>query len=387
MTNILQLLSYTNFQFYNNIPNSVCEDCYSKLIQCIETRKMFIDKQCEFERKMMLLINTVEIKHEICLDYKTDLDNNIEMLTDVIYEHELSYNENIEKDKETVNKQQIAVKKQQCSICGNFVKNLAEHQKFTHSQAKKNFFCDHCDYGCFFRTKLERHLQKHIPKEFRSLFQCPICSFSCSRKDALKSHLLTMHQSNRQKNHKCPHCKKSFYNASQLNIHIRSVHENIRDYLCQHCGKGFFRVKDLNIHTARHKEKTIKCSECSMLFFCKNDLTRHIKQKHAPASIICTVSGCERKFHTNSQLKLHIKTIHEHLKEYICSFCGSCFGQFNNLKRHIDSVHKALRIHCLVDDCEYSISRKDKYKIHLIKAHKNMDDDTRAKILKNVKYQ
>lgn len=412
-------------------------------MKCTDIRKLFIDNQNNLERKILLILNDVDIKHELESDLHTSkaeitenyLENENLSNFEVIYEHnqtdltecphcfnlidQMEFSKHIQthqnqhscygcsysspkfnrlkKHCQKVHKTEPIIKqkliksrideKQQCSVCGSFVKNLAEHLKFTHNQAKKSFYCDHCSYSCYFKTKIERHLQKHVPKEFRNLIKCPECSFLCSRKDALKSHIMTMHQVDRQKIYDCSHCKKSFYNTSQLNIHIKSVHQNIRNHLCQHCGKGFFTPKDLKIHFARHFEKNEKCLECEAVFFCKVDLQRHVRHKHMPASIVCPISECQRKFHTNSQLKTHIKTRHENLKEFICNYCGSSFGQYNNMKRHIDSIHKSLRIYCPIDNCAYSITRKDKYKIHLNKAHKDIDEKMREIVFKNVKYE
>lgn len=66
--------------------------------------------------------------------------------------------------------------KKQCSMCGSLVKNLVEHLKITHGQLKR-YYCDHCDYKCYFRAKIERHLQRHIPKEFQNFIKCEQCDF------------------------------------------------------------------------------------------------------------------------------------------------------------------------------------------------------------------
>lgn len=376
---------------YTDVPNTICSNCHNNLIQCLEIRNDFIHKQIEFEKNISLYrqIKTADVKHEpigeilakeevseistsvrsFVNDSQNDASTTFEMTSHVVvYEP----------------KDLLDEKKHQCVMCGKFVRNLREHVKFTHNQAKKTYFCDNCNYSCYLKTKIERHLQKHIPKKFRNLVKCSECSFLCSRKDALKSHIKTIHRE-REKSILCSHCQKTFYNSSQLNIHIKSVHQNIRNHLCQYCGKGFFTHKEMTMHVQRHFDKTEKCTDCGALFYCSVDLKRHIRHKHEPARIGCP--HCQSKFHTNSQLKIHIKTRHENLKEHVCSFCGANFGQYNNMKRHIDSVHKALRIYCPVKNCSYSITRKDKFKNHLTKTHKNLDESVRELIFKNVKQQ
>lgn len=118
----------------------------------------------------------------------------------------------------------IKDKRKQCPTCGLFIKNLSEHQKLTHCQEKR-FFCDSCNYSCYFKTKITRHMQRHVPKYLRPQFPCEVegCSFAATRKDAVKSHFESCHQ-DREKSFVCIECGKGFFNKNNLNIHMRSVH-------------------------------------------------------------------------------------------------------------------------------------------------------------------
>ncbi|CRK93017.1 CLUMA_CG006595, isoform A [Clunio marinus] len=274
--------------------------------------------------------------------------------------------------------------KNQCPRCGVFVKSLSEHQKIVHVQEKR-FQCDFCNYSCYFKTKITRHLQRHIPKHLRDQLPCEFCTFIATRKDALKSHILTMHQKKREKDCLCIECGKSFFNKSQLNTHIKSVHEKIKNHLCNHCGKNFFNIKDMEMHIKRHGEKDLACDICEKLFYCSLDLRRHMRI-HSEPKICCDIQGCSRKFYTTGKLKEHIRIRHEGARDFFCDYCSSRFSQNNNLKRHINSVHKSLRINCPIPGCNYSVARKDKYKNHLSSQHNLLDDKTKYKILKNIKF-
>lgn len=211
--------------------------------------------------------------------------------------------------------------RKQCPQCGIFVKNLSEHQKMVHIQVKR-FCCDFCNYSCYFKTKITRHIQRHIPKHLREQFPCNEldCGFFATRKDALKSHILTMHQQSREKVCLCIECGKSFYNKSQLNIHVKAVHEKVKNHLCNLCGKSFFNVKDMEMHVKRHGIKDQACDICGNLFYCSLDLRRHLKIHQEP-TISCDVQGCNRRFYTNSKLKMHIKIRHEGAKDFFCDYC------------------------------------------------------------------
>lgn len=372
----------------------MCNHCYVDLIHSTDIRRTFLENQHKFENQHEESLKTDEFVIE---ESSTCEEGIVEDLAECPECFNLFESAKISKHIATHTKSSLHhshcqkarnnddTKRKQCVICGLLVKNLVEHVKITHSQIKR-FYCDICNYSCYFKTKISRHILKHIPKAHRELFKCSQCAFECSRKDALKAHMLTMHRT-RKRDFNCPNCDKSFFNKSQLNIHTKAVHEKIRNNTCTICGKSFFNVKDLSMHETRHFEKKIKCGQCDSLFYCTVDLRRHTKNRHTAANISCEFPDCGKKFHCNSKLKAHIKTRHEHLKEYLCSYCEANFSQYNNLKRHVDSVHKALRIACVIPNCNYSVSRKDKYKNHLISQHKFIDEKTRNSILKNIKLE
>lgn len=341
-------------------PKSVCKSCIEKLDFCIDFKTKLVKKQNQFyefiesetieerleDEKITSsedpLEDFLEVKVEECEIIVEDVeDNDQKSVTKSNDQLHVSKRFNCNQCNYTcaktqrltnhckkihnssppkANKQIIAKKKKkQCFECGIFVKNLSEHQKIIHHQLKR-FCCDFCNYSCYFKTKITRHLQKHIPKHLRQQYPCTACEFKCTRRDSLKSHFLTMHQESRQKNCLCKECGKTFYNRSQLNIHTKAVHEKIRNHLCNLCGKSFFNSKDLEMHEKRHGQKNLACEICGNLFFCTLDLKRHFKI-HSEPTIACEIEGCSKKFYTNSKLKIHVKIRHEGAKDFFCDYC------------------------------------------------------------------
>jgi hypothetical protein len=45
----------------------------------------------------------------------------------------------------------------------------SKNQKTT---CEKLYFCDLCPYFSAYKTKLKRHIERHIPKKYRNLFKC-----------------------------------------------------------------------------------------------------------------------------------------------------------------------------------------------------------------------
>ena len=73
--------------------------------------------------------------------------------------------------------------------------------------------------------------------------------------------------------------------------------------------------------------------------------------------------SCDKKYKQFKGLKLHIKAIHEKLKEFSCISCGKSFTQSHSLRRHTKIVHKGQKLH-KCDSCDSSFTQSHSLKIH-----------------------
>ena len=48
---------------------------------------------------------------------------------------------------------------------------------------------------------------------------------------------------------------------------------------------------------------------------------------------------CGKVFGENDDLRKHIRSVHEGIKNHVCETCGKAFSENRNLKKHILSVH------------------------------------------------
>ena len=49
-------------------------------------------------------------------------------------------------------------------------------------------------------------------------------------------------------------------------------------------------------------------------------------------------------YQTESNLKTHIKTVHEKRRDHACPYCkGVAFGEKGNLKAHISAIHLKIK--------------------------------------------
>ena len=63
-----------------------------------------------------------------------------------------------------------------------------------------------------------------------------------------------------------------------------------------------------------------------------------IKEKN-----ICEI--CKKSFSTKYTLNLHVKTIHNEVKEHKCDLCGKTFGQNGELQFHATTGHNSIKPH------------------------------------------
>ena len=109
-----------------------------------------------------------------------------------------------------------------------------------------------------------------------------------------------------------------FPNLRYLKRHQLTQHEGVKyGYNCKRCAYRFDHIDALNAHNAEI-HGGIRDFQCS---------------------------ACDRSFHNECDLKKHVSSAHEGVKEYKhkCDECGKAFSKISSLKRHIDTVHRGLK--------------------------------------------
>ncbi|KAF2812484.1 uncharacterized protein BDZ99DRAFT_474645 [Mytilinidion resinicola] len=61
----------------------------------------------------------------------------------------------------------------------------------------------------------------------------------------------------------------------------------------------------------------------------------------APSRVPCTVQGCAKSFGRNTDMKKHIKNVHNKIKDYKCEYdgCGKAYEDKTKLQTHINAEH------------------------------------------------
>ena len=137
---------------------------------------------------------------------------------------------------------------QMCGVCGKMfdLATTLSHHMYSHYTSK--YYCDKCDFHCFFKSELEAH--KIVHRDQPS-FQCmyPKCSRWFKRKGELSLHV----ESHRKIWYDCKKCDFSTKLKKYLKEHEKSHLKKNEElpYACDICGDRFMWRSGVK----RHKEK------------------------------------------------------------------------------------------------------------------------------------
>lgn len=167
----------------------------------------------------------------------------------------------------------------------------------------------------------------------------------------------------------------SFDNEDALQDHIEKHHLNKIDgkYVCQWEGCIKKVTKKSNEHMEKEREARLKgltyvpppepFSDDHL-----HKLKRHYYVHSGKKAFECTFPGCGSVHATKAQLKVHMAR--HNPKEFICIDCDKVFTTQNQLKTHINAVHKKQK-HFKCPDCDYACDDSSNMSSHKRKQHVN----------------
>ena len=148
-------------------------------------------------------------------------------------------------------------------------------------------------------------------------FVSPECSFSFSANESLRIHWENIN--------------------SNLVIHKR-VSENLNKKNHYSGTKGSVSDSKINQKSSESRVEKLKCDQC-------------------------LYETSER-----SNLRRHIKAVHDKIRNHVCNDCGFSANQKANLMRHIELVHMKIK-HQVCRECGYVAYHKSRLKEHMKKVH------------------
>ena len=267
--------------------------------------------------------------------------------------------------------------------------HLTHHAKSAHSDVR-DYVCDRpgCTKSFVNGSRLRRHLAAHDGRDQHRCTDYPPCNETFRKHSTLQKHVTTVHK--KQKPFPCAKlhpvtgekCKMAFDTAGNLRTHESRVHTEKR-FTCMECSENQQEQssdmnqiekdasQDFSFPTYASLQEHIrtvhppKCPQCPMSCSTSRELRRHLEVAHGDVSLEdrkvfpCNFNGCERSFTRQGNLTVHIRTVHEGEKRFICGEadlskskkvkdwdgigCGNRYGSKLALEDHIRTHHMGLK--------------------------------------------
>ena len=268
--------------------------------------------------------------------------------------------------------------------------HMKHHVKSAHSNIR-DYTCNYPGCGKNFATgtRLRRHEATHSGHDKYRCTGYESCNQTFRKRETLNRHILQAHQ--QIDPFPCTDvdsvtgqsCKKTFDTASKLKSHQRSMHDPTK-FSCAICVQTQAMVyrdasNDGALNSAyfatyaalkRHvdAEHPPTCSHCSLKFKTRKELSRHIElvhdivyAEHIPQAgpHECPYSDCDRTFSKKGNLNVHIRTVHEKRRDFVCGQtevsipeitsdaelvgCGRDFTSKSTLEEHIRTAHLGMQ--------------------------------------------
>lgn len=163
-------------------------------------------------------------------------------------------------------------------------------------------------------------------------------------------------------------CDRVYKNKSALNVHQRKVHNigpELKQHMCERCGKVFKSSSVLKDHRYTHIDKAqlpFACDEdgCCKRFSNKEKLKIHMLRHAGIKKFICPHCGTRKT--THNELKIHIN-YHTLERTWPCNFCPKVCNSAGNLKMHVRNIHERVKDYpCCF--CERTFAKADTRKYH-----------------------
>lgn len=349
---------------------SICEKCYTHLIQSYEFR---VECQ-ETQAKLVKRLGKVEFKQEFdehlgvidtsLIETESKIDDKSIAIEIEVKPFDIGLptwsDEDNDDDLNVSTTSSLSVnKKRNKKIKINFLRN-----------DEGNYCCESIYCNATFQTSIElsRHYQEMKGNETHQ-WQCDHCKKTYSTRQSLRGHL---QKKNPHNQFRCQECNGIFLGKMSYRSHIRKIHKTDSNEVCLKCGKAFPDRKELNFHkkTIHAGEMTFFCHICGRNMYTKINLEYHIRVHTQERPFKCTIEGCEKAFKQDGQLNRHILT-HSSEQNYSCDVCGIKIKSKYYLNQHRKIHFYDKRFKC--DECDMTFARPIYIKEHKKQCH--MEDD------------
>ena len=123
----------------------------------------------------------------------------------------------------------------------------------------------------------------------------------------------------------------------------------------------------------RNSSGEYPCYICESTLDSKKDLRLHTIEIHRGDPTAKTCTQCSSNFKDISSVRRHIKTVHMHVQQYVCSICAKKYSHKYDLEKHFQKKHSSVdydtRSFKVCPECPSSLSSTAELKEHMQREH------------------
>ena len=180
---------------------------------------------------------------------------------------------------------------------------------------------------CSFETESHGQLLIHEQNNHPGV-NCNECKEYFEDETALNNHKTTDHISAK---HRCNQCEKEFTTKSILEKHVEEEHAVDKYIKCNKCDEQF-ATNDLEAHI--QSKHSTRCLLCNLTFTEMEKYSDHLKNDHAP---VCHICDC--RFESTTKLEEHTRNSHTTKIKFVCEECDETTSTKEELNKHIEERH------------------------------------------------
>jgi len=188
-------------------------------------------------------------------------------------------------------------------------------------------------------------LKTHMSTHTQGLKTCEICHAEVRK---LEQHMRGVHTGEGKLTCEVEGCKTTFMSKLALKKHMLHVHEGVK-YECEICGKEVVNLR-MHVKLVHEQIRNYKCPECSKSFQTLTHLRTHVARVHLNAREKCPDCG-----KMVQDLYSHVRFVHQQTKNFPCDQCDRRCATSYELKNHIRSVHLGKKVTC--PDCGMKVTK------------------------------
>lgn len=376
-----------------DLPNRICNDCESKLIEMNSFRETVQEiewKISEFlaskSTEVLTITKNNEAESSVEEEFTSENIDSGEFLLDETEDMTVEI-KNIEEFIEEVDSSNQSAESPSCE----FVPSNDNPQEIE---------CKTCLEGCDFQQKINNlRPENNIP------IICECKKVLKNRRSFLK-HFSTVHRPRGTK-YNCRVCGEIFTSPRSRTVHEVKIHNFAMKFTCEKCDKKFYRSDHLKEHEKSCNRdgdvssKFFSCFVCLLPFQREETYNKHLETAHIGAGEddqeclrrveefgrkytgkrsvdeSCELQDvhcdqCGKIFTNETRLQRHIKTFHTK-QTWSCDQCGEKFVHRSTKLSHMSKVHGMQKaFECSVIGCSFSSFKSDRFRAHMEK-HDNPD--------------